>query len=161
MSTWRQFADQEPQFAAEVRRSLSSAAHHVLATLRADGSPRVSGTEVSWAFDDGHGPDLVLGSMPGARKARDLAVDARFALHSNPGDGSLQPPDVKLSGRAVEVLGSEHARWVREVGPPSPASHLFRLEPTEVVSTALDPERMHLVIRLWQPGRGVRAFHRS
>ena len=57
--------------------------HHVLATLRADGSPRVSGTEVQF-----HGVRPTMGMCPGPVKARDLQHDPRFALHSNPGDST-------------------------------------------------------------------------
>ena len=41
--------------------------HHVLATLRHDGAPRVSGNEVQFT-----GPHLSMGMMHGSVKARDL-----------------------------------------------------------------------------------------
>jgi hypothetical protein len=89
MATWEDFLAEAPQLAAAVRRGFEAAKHHVLATLRRDGSPRVSGTEV-----DFRGPDLVLGSMGGARKAADLRRDGRFALHAHPGD-DMDQGDVK------------------------------------------------------------------
>ncbi|GGM79748.1 hypothetical protein GCM10012275_57960 [Longimycelium tulufanense] len=64
MATRQQFATEAPELAALVRARLEAARRHVLATVRKDGSPRVSGTEV-----DFYGPDLVLGSMWLARKA--------------------------------------------------------------------------------------------
>ncbi|MFC7342588.1 pyridoxamine 5'-phosphate oxidase family protein [Saccharopolyspora griseoalba] len=158
MTDWEEFAAEEPELAATVRARLEAAQHHVLATLRADGSPRVSGTEVSW-----HRGHLTLGSMPGARKALDLRRDGRCALHGNPGDGSITgaSPDVKISGLATEVTGEEHAAWASEAQPPSADSHLFRLDLAEVVTTAVADDQTHLVITLWTPERGVRAFHRS
>src|SRR5687767_4858714 len=78
---WVTFTAEAPALAAAVEARLRATKHRVLATLRADGSPRVSGTEVD--FWDG---DLVLGSMFGAVKARDLLRDGRFAVHANPGD---------------------------------------------------------------------------
>ncbi|GAA0507603.1 pyridoxamine 5'-phosphate oxidase [Saccharopolyspora subtropica] len=156
MTTWQEFAAEAPELAAAVRKRFAAARHHVLATVRRDGSPRVSGIEVAW-----RGPDLTLGSMPGSRKALDLLRDPRCALHANPGDGSMADPDVKVSGRAVEVTGAEHRAWVAEVQPPSEDSHLFRLDLTEVVSTGVADDQTHLVIRLWRPGQGVRTFRRA
>ncbi|MCI2418945.1 pyridoxamine 5'-phosphate oxidase family protein [Saccharopolyspora sp. K220] len=156
MTTWQEFAAEAPELARTVQARLEAAKHHVLATLRLDGSPRVSGTEVAW-----RGPDLTLGSMPGARKALDLRRDGRFALHANPGDGSMTTPDVKLAGRAVEVTGDEHRAWVEEAEPPSNDSHLFRLDLTEVTTTGLSDDQTHLVIHLWTPTRGVQTFNRA
>lgn len=155
MTTWQEFAEQAPELAKTARAQLEAAKHHVLATLRRDGSPRVSGTEVGW-----RGPDLTLGSMPGARKALDLRRDPRFALHANPGDGSMAGPDVKIAGRAVEVTGDEQRAWVEEVEPPSADSHLFRLELTEVTTTGVSDDQTHLVIQHWTPAEGTRTFNR-
>lgn len=155
MTTWEQFTDDSPPLAATVRSRFEAAQHHVLATVRRDGSPRVSASEVSF-----YGQDLVLGSMPGAVKAHDLRRDGRFALHANPGDGSMALPDVKISGRAVEVLGDEQRAWVEQVQPPSAESHLFRLDITEVVTTEVGDDQQHLLIKLWRPNRGVTAFKR-
>ncbi|MER6989359.1 pyridoxamine 5'-phosphate oxidase family protein [Saccharopolyspora hirsuta] len=158
MSTWQEFAEQAPEMAARVRARLEASQHHVLATLRRDGSPRVSGTEVGW-----RGPDLTVGSMPGSRKAVDLQRDARFALHANPGapEDMTNGVDVKLAGRAVEVTGDEQRAWVEEVEPPSPDSHLFRLELTEVTTTGVSEDQTHLVITHWTPTDGVRTFKRA
>ena len=98
MATWEQFSSEAPDLAKAVRARFEATKHHVISTLRRDGSPRVSGTEVEF-----RGPELILGSMWQAVKARDLQRDGRFALHSNPGDGSLDGGDAKISGRAVEV----------------------------------------------------------
>lgn len=138
---WEQFAAQAPELAAAVRARFEAARHHVLATLRRDGSPRVSGTEVD--FGDG---DLTLGSMLGAVKARDLQRDGRFALHANPGDGSMVGGDAKIAGVAAEVVGEV-------VGEAD--SHLFRLELSEVVLTSVHPDGDRLVIESWRPGEGV------
>ncbi|GAA4854568.1 pyridoxamine 5'-phosphate oxidase family protein [Saccharopolyspora rosea] len=157
MATWEKFATEAPDLAGVVRERFQAFRHHVLATVRHDGSPRVSGTEVSW-----WGADLVIGSMPSARKALDLRRDGRFALHVNPGDGSMEGGgDVKISGRAVEVVGAEQRAWVEEVRPPSPDSHLFRLDLTEAVTTAVSDDQTHLVITLWRPAEGIRTFHRA
>jgi len=106
MATWQQFADAAPDLAAAVRARLTATKHHVLATLRKDGAPRVSGTEVDLT-EDGH---LRLGSMSEALKGKDLRRDGRFALHANPGDGSMDDGDAKLSqcpGHVARVIAEE------------------------------------------------------
>ena len=77
MAAWRDVERQQPEFAQRVRQLFDARRHKTIATLRADGSPRISGIEA--AFEDG---DLVFGSMPNARKGADLHRDPRFALHS-------------------------------------------------------------------------------
>ena len=145
MSTWSEVSAAAPELAAAVEARLRATKHHVLATLRRDGSPRVSGTEVE-IRDDG----LYLGSMWQAVKARDLQRDGRFALHTNPGDGSMAGGDAKLAGVAVEV--TDH--------PAAEEFHLFRLDVTEVVLTSLHPEGDRLVIESWRPGEGLRRVER-
>jgi hypothetical protein len=146
---WEEFAGEAPELATAVRARFEAARHHVLATLRSDGSPRVSGTEVD--FHDG---ELTLGSMYGAVKARDLQRDGRFALHANPGDGSMAGGDAKLAGVAEEVVGAELERYTDEHNPPTPF-HLFRLRLAEAVLTSLHPDGDRLVIESWRPGEGV------
>jgi len=48
MATWAQFESEAGQFAAMVRARFEAAETHILATLRKDGSPRVSGSEVAF-----------------------------------------------------------------------------------------------------------------
>ena len=142
MASWAEFAAEAPELAPRVRAHLDAHVHKTLATLRADGSPRISGIETQF-----EGDDLRIGSMRGAVKALDLQRDPRFALHS----GSDDPPgwagDAKLSGIAVEVPG------------PGDAHH-FRLDLREVSTVQLNEERTALVIEVWKPGAGVRRVTR-
>ncbi|MGI4895352.1 MAG: pyridoxamine 5'-phosphate oxidase family protein [Janthinobacterium lividum] len=149
---WHQVESEEPDLATMVLARFTSARHHVLATLRRDGSPRVSGTEVEvW---DG---DLVLGSASDARKVLDLRHDPRFALHAHPGDGSMAGGDAKVVGLAEEILEpAALARYIAQRHPPEPLE-LFRLLLTTVVLTDLhdDVNGGHLRIMTLHPGRGV------
>jgi pyridoxamine 5'-phosphate oxidase-like protein len=154
MATWRQFSDEAPELAVAVRARLEATKHHVLATLRRDGSPRVSGTEVDFSGDD-----LTLGSMWEAVKARDLQRDGRFALHANPGEGTMAGGDAKLSGVAVE-LGDDGKRAYEEHASPPEPYHLFRLDLAEVVLTSLHPEGDRLLIETWRPGQPVSRLER-
>jgi len=155
MATWEQFSREAPDLAKAVRARFEATKHHVIATLRRDGSPRVSGTEV-----DFFGPDLIIGSMWQAVKAKDLQRNGRFALHSNPGDSSMEGGDAKISGRAIEVTDPDELRaFVSEEHPPEPF-HLFRLSPEEVVRTSISADEKYLVIESWRPGGPVRTIDR-
>ncbi len=49
MTSWSRIAASEPELAAHVRRTFAVRKHATLATLRKDGSPRLSGSEVEFA----------------------------------------------------------------------------------------------------------------
>jgi hypothetical protein len=160
VATWRDVVVAAPELAGSVQARFRAHQHHTLATLRRDGSPRISGTEVMFAEGA-----VWLGSMGGSRKAQDLRRDPRYALHSHSEDVDDDAPgrwpgDAKLAGRAAEeadlvirtaVLGDHD----------EPGSHLFRLDVDEVVTTVVAPSGDHLVITLWTPARGVVAFRRA
>lgn len=154
MATWKQFSEEAPVLADAVEARFKAHKHHVLATLRKDGSPRVSGTEVEMLNGL-----LVLGSMFGALKAQDLQRDGRYGLHSNPGEHTMDGGDAKISGAAREVLGDEFdtvlASYSYEVPKPL---HLFVLDINEVVHTTVDDK--HMYVDLWKPGKEVTRFTR-
>ncbi|GHE13158.1 pyridoxamine 5'-phosphate oxidase family protein [Streptomyces alanosinicus] len=153
---WAAFAGAAPELAAIAEKRFGAHRHHVLATLRKDGSPRTSGLEA-----DFRGGELWLGMMAGSLKALDLRRDPRFALQANPGEGTdLAGGDVRISGRAYEVEeGAAKAAYVKEVEPPEPF-HLFRTELTEVVRTCVEDDT-YLVVQVWKPGAPVRTLRRT
>lgn len=154
-SSWADFRAAEPAFADSVQKRFEQYKHHVLATLRKDGSPRVSGLEVEFRLGE-----PFLGMMPNSRKALDLRRDPRFAVQANPGpDAEMADGDVRLSGCAVEVTDpGVLARFVEGVQPPEPF-HLFRMELAEVVRTGIDGEE--LVVQVWRPSHGLRTIRRG
>ncbi|MEF9523180.1 MULTISPECIES: pyridoxamine 5'-phosphate oxidase family protein [Streptomyces] len=153
---WAGFAAAEPGLAGTVEARFGAYPHHVLATLRKDGSPRTAGLEARFLTGE-----LWLGMMPDSLKALDLRRDPRFALQANPGDGTgMGGGDVRIAGRAVEVEDPRtKAGYVREVEPPEPF-HLFRTELTEVVRTRVEDDK-YLVVEIWQPGRPLRTVRRA
>lgn len=155
LASWADFAAEVPELAADVRARFEWTKHHVLATLRSDGAPRVSGTEVVF-----HGDDLMLGSMWHAVKALDLQRDGRYAIHSNPGAPEMVGGDAKLSGLAFEVVGAERDAFQEDVDPPTPFQ-LFRIELASVVHTTLHPDGDRIVVTLWRPGRGITTTERA
>lgn len=153
---WAAFSSAEPEFAALVEKRFGAFTHHVLATLRKDGSPRTTGLEVTFRAGE-----LWLGMMPDSLKALDLRRDPRFALQANPGEGqSMGGGDVRISGRAFEVDDpAQKAAYGEEVEPPEPF-HLFRTELTEVVRTYVEDDK-YLVLQIWKPGEPVRLVKRT
>ena len=142
MAQWAEFEKAEPKMAARVRRLMSTRKHLTMATLRRDGSPRISGTEVQ--FGDG---ELRIGSMSGSVKAMDLRRDPRVAIHGpthDPAKSGAWRGEAKVAGRAVE-------------GPHDS----FRIDVHEVVITRLNAGRNGLAIESWTPGRGYRLTERA
>jgi hypothetical protein len=137
MASWHEIEAEAPALAGRARELFDANKHKTLATLRRDGSPRISGIEIE--FEDG---ELWFGSMWRAVKALDLQRDPRFAIHSA-SDGADFQADAKVAGRAEEVGSGGR-------------SHRFRGDVTELVVIGLggDPPD-HLVIESWHAGRGV------
>lgn len=159
MPSWSHLERAEPEFAERVRALFDARRHKTIATLRADGAPRISGIEA--VFTDG---ELTFGSMPDARKGADLLRDPRFALHSatvDPVDGAEAdwPGEAKVAGRAVAVRRTT----AEPDGDPDgdPGGDLFRADVTEVVHTHLDATASLLVIEWWTPAAGLRRVERA
>jgi hypothetical protein len=156
MPSWSDFEAAAPELAARVRERLDAHAHKTLATVRRDGSPRISGTET--ALREG---ELWIGSMWQARKARDLQRDPRFALHSGSDEPAEWKGDAKLAGVAEEITDPERVREINGDAAGGGPSHLFRLDLREVSTVGLDEARKALVIDVWTPDGGVRTIKRS
>ncbi len=157
MARWEEVTASAPEFAESARGYFDAHTHKTIATLRRDGSPRISGIEA--AFVDG---DLWFGSMWQARKALDLQRDPRFALHSASADPPGWAGDAKVSGQVEEI--TDPARLAAMLGAiggdPSAPTHLFRAELAEVVLTRLGDPPDHLVIELWREGEELRRIER-
>jgi len=158
VARWKDVVESAPEFADAARTLFDAHRHKTLATLRADGSPRISGIEAT--FKDG---DLWLGMMPGSLKARDLRRDGRLAIHSasvdpDDDDPSAWPGDAKVGGWAEEI--TDQGTLERFGGMPE-GSHLFRVEVGEVVTTRVGEPADHLVIELWRAGHGLKRMTRS
>ncbi len=150
MASWGEVEADAPELAAAARGFLEAHTHLTLATLRRDGSPRISGTEVIFAEGE-----LWLGSMWRSLKALDLRRDPRFALHS----GSADPPgwrgDAKLAGLMEEIHDAERIAAVIGGEGSDGRAHLFRADISELVVVHLGEPPDHIVIEAWHAGRGV------
>jgi hypothetical protein len=141
VASWHEFVEAAPEFAGRVEALFTTHRHHTMATVRQDGAPRLSGTEIE--IDSG---EFCLGMMPATRRAADLRRDPRIAIHSH----SVDPPDddpgawsgeAKLSGRAEELTAHEGT------------SDRFRVDIEQVVLTWLDSRA--LAIETWTPEHGL------
>ena len=166
MTSWGGIEQAEPEFAGRVRRLFDAGRHKTIATLRADGSPRISGIESE--FVDG---DLRFGSMTGARKGADLARDSRFALHGptfHPEEGRERdwPGEAKITGRAMAAspapTGSarDQSDGDQSEDDQSGGQH-FVADIAEVVITGLNADATRLVVESWTPERGLRRVERD
>ena len=149
MATWSEFAAEEPEMASRTQSLFDAGRHKTMATLRADGSPRISWIEC--AFDGGQ---LTFGSMSNSRKGADLARDPRFALHGptfHPIEGqeAMWPGEAKVAGRAL----------VRST--PDDDGESFVADIDEVVVTHLNNDATKLVVEWWTPAGGRRRIERE
>jgi hypothetical protein len=159
MATWTDVEAAAPELAKLARELFEANKHLTIATLRRDGSPRISGIECR--FIEG---DIWFGSMPDAVKARDLQRDPRFALHSGTGDANQWKGDAKVAGRVEEVVDpARRAAVFGAMGSGEHAdtgSHLFRAELTEVSTVRLGEPADHLVIDSWREGEEPKRIKR-
>jgi hypothetical protein len=155
MPSWSDFEAAAPELAETVRKRFDAHTHKTLATLRRNGSPRISGTETRLV--DG---ELWIGSMWQALKARDLQRDPRFALHSGSDEPDDWAGDAKLAGVVEEITDPERVKAINGEAAAAGPSHLFRLDLREVSTVGLNDERTALVIEVWTPEGGVRRMER-
>jgi hypothetical protein len=153
---WTDFEREAPELAQVAWELLDARRHRTLATLRRDGAPRISGTELAR-----HEGQLWIGSMWQARKALDLRRDPRFALHSGSDDPPAWTGDAKLAGVAEEITDPERVREFNGGKAPPGPSHLFRLDLMEVSAVNLNEDRSGLVIDVWTAAGGVRRIERA
>jgi len=146
VASWAELEASDPGFAKRVRKLMGSRKHLTMATLRMDGSPRISGTEIQFT-----GEHIQIGSMPRALKVMDLLRDPRVAIHGpthDPTKTGAWKGEAKVAGRAVEVASEGDA-------------HSFRIDIEEVVVTRLNDAGDRLVIESWSPARGYRVRERD
>jgi hypothetical protein len=148
MASWAEFEAAEPEFASRVRKLMSTRKHLTMATLRRDGAPRISGTEVEFA--DGQ---LRIGSMSLAVKALDLRRDGRVAIHGPTTD----PPPDNAAGWKGEAKIAGIAREVDSGGD----AHRFVIDIQEAVITHLNEAGNRLVVDSWTPDRGHLTMERE
>ncbi len=136
-------ASREPEFAESVRRTFAVRRHSTMATIRRDGTPRISGTEIDFNTDG----EIYLAMMSGTRRADDLHRDPRVAVHCP----TVDPPDDDATG----WLGDGKITAVAtEVEPDR-----FRLDIRQVVLTRIAGGGLE--ITSWTSEHGLRTVRRG
>ena len=150
MAYWSEVVLASPELARVVQARFEAHGLGLLATLRRDGSPRISGIEPLFAMHE-----LWLGMMPESRKALDLLRDGRFALHSATIDKQVTDGDARIAGVAVAMEREEDFARFREAfaahagyPPPDGPFQLFRADVREI--STIRPAGDHLDIDWWQ-----------
>jgi hypothetical protein len=153
MVFWADVEQAAAELAGAVRARFEAHGLGLLATLRRDGSPRISGIEPLFAMGE-----LWLGMMPDSRKALDLRRDGRFALHSATTDKQVTNGDARMSGVALEVSDEAtfsrfRAAFAEHAGYPPPEGpfQLFRADVQEM--SLIKPSGDHLDIDFWRAGQ--------
>lgn len=151
---WQESAAQQPVLAEIGARKLTGPGVVLVATIRRDGSPRVSPVEpLLW---DGN---LWLSIGLGSRKVTDLRRDTRILVHSTVTNRNGEQDEYKLRGTAVEESrAAAQARYAREVAArlgwrPEPGKfHLFRVDLTDITFIRWDDKTNDQYITHWPAG---------
>ena len=122
---WQELVERQPRLAATAHSRLIEPGVVLVATLRRDGSPRLSPVE-PFVLEG----DLLLSMLWQSFKARDLLRDPRVYVHA-PVTAKEGSPEFKLAGRAT-VLEDKALRgklddlfWEMIEWRPAPDSHYF------------------------------------
>jgi hypothetical protein len=133
MVTWGEFRGGDPVFAGRCEERVDGVGLVLVGTLRRNGWPRISPVEP--LITDG---SLYLGMMWQSKKALDLLADPRCVVHSTVTDKSGTEGDVKVYGRAVDIVDPDErerygvALHDRIGWRPAGDFHLFAVDIDEV-----------------------------
>ncbi len=150
---WDDFAAAAPQLAALGREVLEEQHLSILGTLRRDGWPRVSLCEIYFVDTE-----LLLGMMPGSRKARDLQRDDRITVVNGQNERIPKRGDFKLYGRATEVFDEPRRDRFADVQEAAidwrPTGH-FHVFAVDILSASFISFGERAQALRWSPEHGV------
>lgn len=156
---WAEFEAAAPEIARPARERFDRSRVALLGTLRRDGSPRISPVEPF--FVQGH---LLVGAMTWSLKARDLLSDPRCVLHSAVTAPDAGEPELKLYGRAPEILDQALRRSSSETwwaARPTEDARVFSLDIEQAALIEWDLEHGEMSLTRWSPADGVSERTRS
>lgn len=162
MTTWAEFVEAAPRIATVfTRRHTATGNLCMLATLRADGSPRISPIEPR-VFEG----ELWIVGMPDTTKFRDLHRDPRFSLHTATVDTQVTDGDAKLSGTVYDVRDAAlHQRWAEDLFTESGFNlrgqmfhHFYAAALTG--ASAVRVADGHMDVTVWTPGEPERVVRK-
>jgi len=162
VSTWKAFAEAAPAIATIfTRRHAATGNLCMLATLRADGFPRISPIEPR-IFED----QLWIVGMPDTRKFHDLGRDPRFCLHTATVDTQVTDGDAKLWGIVADVQDKAlHQRFATDLFEESgfdlrgqEFTHFYAADITG--ASAVEVGGGHMDVTVWTPGESERVVRK-
>jgi hypothetical protein len=163
MTSWTDFDRQAPRIAAVFKRRHAAAGKLcMLATLRADGYPRISPMEPR-VFED----ELWLIGMPDTTKFRDLARDPRFCLHTATVDTNVSDGDAKLWGTVRHVGDPElHERFAvdlyEDIGLDLRGQRFEQFYAADINSaSAVEMTDGHMDVTVWRLGEEERVVRKN
>ena len=151
---WSDLQDQQPRLGAIAHDRLVGPGVLLVATIRRDGTPRLSPVE-PFVLDG----DLWLSMLLGSLKAADLLRDPRVLVHSIVTGPDGGEGEIKLRGTADEVPDDARQRryadavsaalpWTPELG----RFHLFRVELDDVTYVRYDNASGDQFLVRWPAG---------
>ena len=163
MTSWQEFTTVAPRVSAIfARRHAATGNLCLLATLRADGSPRISPLEPR-VFEG----QLWLVGMPGTTKFADLRRDPRFCLHTATVDTQVSDGDAKLWGTVRDVQDAAlHERFAEGLFAESgfdlrgrDFDDFFAADLTSASSVEVGGD--HLEVTIWKAGEPERVVRKG
>jgi predicted pyridoxine 5'-phosphate oxidase superfamily flavin-nucleotide-binding protein len=154
---WHDFEREAPGLARRGRRALQRPGIAILATLRHDGSPRISPIEPF--FVRGH---LVLGLMLWSAKARDLEREPRCELHNAVRDVDASEGEFTVQARAFaaspDIANGARGAWWRD--RPNNAARVMELDILSATFITWSTARGRMYVTRWRPGLPARRMSR-
>ncbi|PYV37798.1 MAG: pyridoxamine 5'-phosphate oxidase [Acidobacteria bacterium] len=150
---WRDFEAAAPELARLGRERFERTGVVLVATVRKDGSPRISPVEPYLVL--GH---LLLGMMWRSRKALDLLREPRCAVHSAVCDPNGSDGEFKLYGRALaiedrRILEGNYQAWWKSQPPGT--YHVFTVEIDSAAFISWDTEKDKMTVKRWSATLGL------
>jgi hypothetical protein len=162
MATWSEFVEAAPSISAIFdRRHSATGRLCLLATIRRDGSPRISPIEPSM-FEG----ELWLVGMPGTTKFLDLARDPRFCVHTATVDTEVTQGDAKLWGRVRNVRDQAlQRRWAdalfAQTGFDLREQQFDPFFAADIASaSAVEVADNHMDVTIWKSGEPERVIRK-
>ena len=164
MVTWNEFTEAAPRIATIFQRRHKATGNLcMLATLRADGSPRISPIEPRM-FEG----QLWIGGMPNTTKFADLARDPRFCLHTATVDTHVGDGDAKLWGTVHHVDDEDQQnRYAQNLFEESGFDirgqrfdHFYAADISSASSVELIDGK-YLEVTIWKPGAPERVVRKT
>lgn len=148
VATWAEFSDAEPDLAAFARERMKGRIVYQ-ATLRLDGAPRVH--PVSPWIAAGL---LCVSFRDTSPKAREVARDARYALHTaQPWEDHAGAFGEFMARGRLEQISASHPAVVARPGQPPYGLVHYMCTIEEAVATEYSEDEMP-VYRRWKPSSG-------